>query len=98
MNFYAPLRGEDFTSPLIRGCVLNIAEQVPSSEGDCSTSQCRHAQVVSALLSHPAAEGAVLAVFDLGEQVEGDVFERGVPKPGVSLWTTVPPDSCPIFL
>ena len=41
LRFYAPLRGEDFSSPLIRGCLLNIAEQVPSSEGACSPSQSR---------------------------------------------------------
>ena len=60
--------------------MLNITEQVPSSEGDCSTSQSREAQVFSALLSHPSAEGVVLAVFEPGEQVDGDVFEGVSPN------------------
>ena len=97
MHFYATLRGEDFSSPLIRGCLINIAEQVPSSEGDCSTSQCRHAQVFSALLSHPAAEGVALAVFEPGEQVEGDVFEGVSPNQASLFGQLFHPTLVPFF-
>ena len=97
-DFSSPLMRGCLLGPLIRGCLLTIAEQVPCSDGDCSTSQCRHAQVVSALLSHPAAEGVVLAVLDPGEQADGDVFEGVSPNQAFLFGQTFHPTLVPFFL
>ncbi len=51
----------------------------------------------SALLIHPAAEGVVLAVFEPGELVEGDVFEGVSPNQAFLFGQLFHPGLVPCF-